>query len=221
MGITDTQSYSLVIRDVFFDALTMREPFFANHFARKTKMVPVQQDQLPFLGVYIIDETMVPDGDGNAGEVRFIHTLRIGFSVIVAHNDQNAAELEIDASFWKIMNRLWTDAHIMNMMNTYDPATGIENPDNTRIESIVRGVRRHSFGTSQLNNQTPLAELQYDVSCLYRTYWTPIVPDDLLEIDVTTRIKQDAIEVQSKYFFDSSWAKKVKEATQKRGNENG
>ena len=202
MGITDTQSYSLVIRDVFYDALANREPFFANHFKRKTRMVPVQPNQLPFLGVYIIDETMLPDGDANAGDIRFTHTLRIGFSVIVANNDQDAAEREIDASFWKIMNRLWTDQYIMNLMDTYNPHTQSENPDNTIIESITRGVRRHVFGNAQLSNQTPLAEMQYDVSCFYRTYWPPAITDDLLEIDVTTEIKQDAPLVTSKYFFD-------------------
>jgi lipoprotein NlpI len=202
MGVTDTQSYSLVIRDAFYDTLANREPFFANHFKRKTKMVPIMPEQVPFLGVYIIDETMTPDGDGNAGEVAFIHTLRIGFSVIVANNDQDAAEREIDTSFWRIMNRLWTDAHVMNVMNTYNPDDGSMNGDNTRIESISRGVRRHQFGTNQLNNQTPLAELQYDVSCVYRTYWPPVVYDDLNEIDVTTQLNANAIEVQSKYFFN-------------------
>jgi hypothetical protein len=204
MGITDTQSYSWVIRDVFFDTLALREPYFANFFTRKTKMVPVQPDQLPYLGVYIIDEVMTPDGDGNAGEVGFIHTLRIGFSVMIAINDQNAAEQQIDAAFWRIMNRLWTDQYVMNLLNTYNPTDGSQNPDNTRIESIVRGVRRHVFGAQQLNNSTPLAELQYDVSCVYRTYWPPNVTDDLLEIDQTTRIKDDAIDIITKYTFEPS-----------------
>jgi len=203
MGITDTQSYSLVIRDVFYDTLALREPYFANHFKRKTKMVPVQPDQVPYLGVYIIDEVMTPDGDGNAGEPAFIHTLRIGFSVMVAMSDQNAAELEIDAAFWRIMNRLWTDQYVMNLLDTTSP-DGSMNPDNTRIESISRGVRRHVFGSSQLNNSTPLAELQYDVSCIYRTYWPPNVTDDLLEIDVTTRVKENAIDIISKYTFPPS-----------------
>ena len=152
MGITDTQSYSLVIRDVFFDTLALREPFFANHFKRKTKMAQIQPEQLPYLGVYIIDEVMTPDGDANAGEVRFAHTLRIGFSVIIANNDQDAAEREIDASFWRIMNRLWTDPYVMNLLDTYNPTDQSINPDNTRVESITRGVRKHLFGNTSSNN---------------------------------------------------------------------
>jgi hypothetical protein len=103
MGITDTQSFSLVIRDAFYDALAA-DPFFASYTCRKTKMLSVQHSLLPYLGVYIIDETMLPDGDANAGHIRFSHTLRIGFSVVIANNDQVAAELQIDAAWWRIMN---------------------------------------------------------------------------------------------------------------------
>jgi hypothetical protein len=204
MGITDTQSFSLVIRDVFYDALSS-DPFFASYTCRKNKMLSVQPQLLPYLGVYIIDENMVPDGDANAGHIRFSHTLRIGFSVMIANNDQVIAEQGVDAAWWKIMNRLWPDQHIMNLLNS-------SNPDNTRIEGVTRGVRRHVFGTAGLNNETPLAELQYDVSIFYRTGWPPIITDTLDEIDVTTGIKigdtQEEMDqrqqITRKYLFDIS-----------------
>jgi hypothetical protein len=204
MGITDTQSFSLVIRDVFYDALSS-DPFFASYTCRKNKMISVQPQLLPYLGVYIIDENMVPDGDANAGHIRFSHTLRIGFSVMIANNDQVIAEQGVDAAWWKIMNRLWPDQHIMNLLNS-------SNPDNTRIEGVTRGVRRHVFGTAGLNNETPLAELQYDVSIFYRTGWPPIITDTLDEIDVTTGIKigdtQEEMDqrqqITRKYLFDIS-----------------
>jgi hypothetical protein len=188
MGVTDTQSYSLVIRDVFHDALA-RDPFFACYTKRKTKMLTVQPDILPFLGVYIMDETMLPDGDLNAGFYDFIHTLRIGFSAIIANNDQAVAEAQIDAAFWRIMHVLWTDPYIINVISTYNPTLGSGNPDNTRFEGISRGVRRHVFGTTQSNNETPLAELQYDVSVQYRSMWMPTIVDDLNEVDLRTGIK--------------------------------
>jgi len=188
MGVTDTQSYSLVIRDVFFDALG-RDPFFECYKKRKTKMLTVQPDLLPFLGVYIMDETMLPDGDLNAGFYDFIHTLRIGFSVIIANNDQVVAESQIDAAFWRIMHVLWTDQYIINVIDTYNPHLGSGNPDNVRIEGISRGVRRHVFGTAQFNNETPLAELQYDVSVQYRSMWWPTIVDTFDEYDMRTGIK--------------------------------
>ncbi|UPK03106.1 hypothetical protein [Bradyrhizobium sp. 170] len=211
MGITDTQSFSLVIRDVFFDAVSS-DPFFASYSKRKNKMLSVQHQQLPYLGVYIIDETMLPDGDANAGMIRFSHTLRIGFSVMVANNDQVVAEQQIDAGYWRIMNRLWPDQYIMNLFDTMNPHTGEPNPDNTRIESITRGVRRHVFGATALNNETPVAEMQYDVSVFFRTGWPPIITDDLEEIDISTGIKigdtqeemDQRLQFHGKYLFDIS-----------------
>jgi hypothetical protein len=193
-GVTNTQSYSLVIRDVFFDALAA-DPFFTNHFKRKTKMVPVQAEQVPYLGVYIIDETMAPDGEANQPPIKFQHTLRIGFSVMYATNDQDSAEASLDASFWKINNVLLTNQYIMNLFDTSNPYTYGDqyagNPDNVVIESVTRGVRRHLFGHNQLINQTPLAELQYDMSVFGRSMWYPTITDDLNEIDLTTGVKYD------------------------------
>lgn len=181
MGITATQSYGLVIRDGLFDAVSS-DPFFANYTCRKTKMLRVQSDLLPYLGVYILDEAMLPDGDGNAGHIRFSHTLRIGFSAMVANNDQVLAEAMADAAFWKIMNRLWPDQTLMNVLHS-------SLPDNTMIESIPRGMRRPVFGATALNNETPIAEMQYEVSIFFRTGWPPTITDDLLTIDVVTGVK--------------------------------
>jgi hypothetical protein len=93
-----------------------------------------------------------------------------------------AAELQIDAAWWEIMNTLWPDQKIMNLITS-------SLPDNTIIEGVPRGVRRHVFGATALNNETPLAELQYDVSIFFRTGWPPVITDDLLTIDVMTGIK--------------------------------
>jgi hypothetical protein len=175
-------------------------------------MQAVQPQLLPYLGVYIIEEVMQPDGDPNAGCVTFSHTLVVGFSVMVANNDQVVAEQAIDAAYWRIMNRLWPDQYIMNALNTHNPTTGTGNPDNTRIESVTRGRRRHVFGTPGLNNETPIAEMQYDVSIFFRTNWPPIITDDLGEIDISTGVKSGDTQVEmdhrlqfrGKYLFDIS-----------------
>ncbi len=211
MGVTDTQSYSHVIRNVFFDAVSA-DPFFASYTCRKNRMLVARPEYLPYLGVYVIDETMLPDGDGNAGEVRFIHALRIGFSVLAANNDQDALEAQLDAAYWRIMNRLWPDEYIMNLLDTMNPSTGQQNPDNTRIESIERGIRRYVWGNAAFNNETPVGEVQYDITCRHRTYWSPVIPDDLLTIDLKTGIKpgdtQDEMDqrqqLHATYQFDPS-----------------
>ena len=183
--ITDTQSYSEVLRDVFF-ARVVTLPFFAGFKARRCKMLQVQPEHIPYLGVYIIDEQMAPDGDANAGCIRFIHTLRIGFSVIIENNDPLAAELKLDEAFWAIMNGVWRDQYITNMLDTWNPVAGAGNPDNTRFEGVTRGMRKHVWGHAGLNNELPIGELQYDASVVYRAEYGPIITDDLLRIHVET-----------------------------------
>jgi hypothetical protein len=207
MTISETQTYSWIIRNVFFDALK-RDQFFANYTMRRTKRRIVQPEHLPYLGVYIVDDAMVADGDANAGCVRLNHTLRLGYSVMIANSDQNLAESQIDFALKRIMAVL-ADPYIMNVLDTYNPHLGFDNPDNTRIESITRGTRRHSFGGSRLDNETSLAELQFEMSCFYREDFPPMITDDLLEIDMTTGIKigetpeemAQRQQVQAKYIF--------------------
>ena len=186
MSITETRSYSLVLRDRFFDA-TLELPFFATGFqTRKNRQFPIQKEQLPVLGVYLIDENMVPDGDGHAGHIAFIHMVRIGFSVVIANNEPVAAETTLDRAFWALMNGLWRDPYLTSFIDTYNPAVGRGTPDNVRFESIERGLRRHQYGAVGQNNETPVAELQYDVTIKYRSEFAPHIEDDLEEIDVTT-----------------------------------
>jgi len=209
--ITATQSYSWVIRNVLFDAL-VADQFFANYICRKTKMLPARPETLPYLGVYIIDDTQLPDGDGNAGEVRFITACRIGFSVMIANNDQVVLEAGLDAAWRRIMTRLWPDQYIMNLLDTTNPHTGKNNPDNTRIESVERGMRRFVFGASMDNNETPLGELQYDITVRYREDFPPVITDELDTIDVKTGIKPGdtpdemaaRLQLHRRYQFDQS-----------------
>src|SRR5215831_15486329 len=105
---SDTNSCSILLRDTFYDALA-RDAFFAGYTKRKSKMIQGQPTLLPFLGVYILDEVMLPDGDPNAGNYKFSHTLRIGFSVVHANNDPVQGEMNVDAAFWRIMYLLWAD----------------------------------------------------------------------------------------------------------------
>jgi hypothetical protein len=186
--VTDVYSYSKVIRDVFFDVLRTA-PFFAEFYSRKSKALQIQPQHLPYFGVYIVDEQMVPDGDPNHGFIGFIHTLRLGFSVIVVNNDPPACEDKLDQAFWTIMNRLWRDQYITNMWDTRSYPGGIGTPDNTRIEGVARGTRRHVWGNATFSQEIPLGELQYEASVIYRTMFDPIIDDDFLRMHMTTGIK--------------------------------
>jgi hypothetical protein len=176
-GETATQSYSQVIRDSMFAAL-VQVPFFVGFKARRSKQLPIQPPLLPYLGVYIVNEEMGPDGDINAGDIRFTHSLRIGFQVIIENNDPVASELKLDAAFWAIMIGLWNNDSLTNML-----VTGM--PDNTRFEGVERGTRRHVWGTIG-NGETPIGELEYFATVRFRTEWFPSGFPDLLEFHVET-----------------------------------
>jgi hypothetical protein len=193
--ITEKQSCAYDIRDTFFNVVSA-DAFFAGYTAKRNRMLPVQTSMLPYLGVYLVDEVMTPDGDGNAGCIRFSHTARIGFSVIVQNNDQDIAAQTADQALLKIMSLLYTSPTIMNVIRN-------NNTENVGIESIPRGARRHVYGAAGLNNETPFLELQYEASCFYRTEWYPDITDTLDEIDVTTKIKDDTNvqTVETKYQF--------------------
>jgi hypothetical protein len=196
VSITETQSDAYDIRDTFFDAVST-DAFFAGWTARRNRMLSVQPDSLPYLGVYLVDEVMTPDGDANAGCIRFSHTARIGFSVIVQNNDQDLAAKTADEAFLRIMTVLYTSPTIMNVLHN-------DNVENVGIESITAGRRRHIYGAAGLNNETPFLELQYEVSAFFRTEWYPEISDTLDEIDVTTRITDDpdVLQIHNVYKFN-------------------
>src|SRR5262245_16877833 len=100
------QSYGLLIRDTLY-AKVVTLPFFTGFKSRRCKQLPVHPDILPYLGVYLVSERLSPDGDPNAGDVRFDNDLTIGFSIVIQNNDPVESELKIDQAFWAIMNGLW------------------------------------------------------------------------------------------------------------------
>ena len=186
--VTEVQSYSFIIRDMFFDKLVAAQ-FFQGFTARKSRALQIMPNQLPYLGVYFVNEDMGPDGDANAGDIRFVHMLRIGFSVIVVNNDIVVCEAKMDAGFWTIMNTLWRDPYMMNMIDTRAYPGGIGNPDNVRVESVMRGTRRHVFGNAGSSNETPIGEMQYEATVKYTADYPPIITDHLLQIGTRTGIK--------------------------------
>lgn len=181
LPLIETQSSAYDIRDGIYNRLAA-DSVLGGYTLRKNKMYPVPPDLIPYLGVYLIDEVMVPDGDANAGMIRFSHTARIGISLVLKNPDRDVLERAIDQGFWKIMQLLWTDTNLMNVLTSLSP-------EGVLVESITRGVRRHVWGAGGTQNETPFCELQYEISAFYRSEWWPVITDILDEIDVTTGIE--------------------------------
>jgi len=191
--VTLTQSYSFVIRDIFFDAVR-RLDFFAGFTARKCKQLQIQPQDLPYLGLYIVGEEMVADGDANAGNIGFTHTLRLGFSVVLQNNDPEVSEQRLDAAFWAIMNGLWCDPYITNMIDPtpYGQRDPPANPDRVMLEGVPRATRRHVWGNNTMTNELPICELQLEVFVVYRTDFIPGPFVDLETIRMQSVLVDDA-----------------------------
>jgi hypothetical protein len=148
-------------------------------------MMPVQIEQLPLLAIYLMpDELMLPDGDANTGDIKFIYNARIGFSAIVINNDDTLCEQTLDAAFWAIMNGLWSDQYLTSVWDTYNPHNQTTNIDRTLFESIEQGRRRHLYGN--VINETPVGEMQYEATVRHRGDLPPDIEDMLDHIHVQT-----------------------------------
>jgi hypothetical protein len=183
--ITDTQSYGMAICDTLY-AKAVTLPFFTGFTSRRTQQLPNMPATLPYLGVYFVRESLSSDGDLNAGEVRFRNEMAVGFSIVVQNNDPVQSRLKLDQGYWEIKNGLWRDQYIMNLIDSSAPAGVITLPDGLTIEGIKGGTCRYVWGNAGHNNETPIAELQYEAIIVYREAFLPIITDDLLRIHVET-----------------------------------
>lgn len=171
----EIHSLGFLIHETIFLTLAEREPLFKDYKAkRRTKADPVQANQLPYLGVYMGREDMGPDGDPNATDIRFSHTLPITISVILANNNQDDVNRLLDQAYNRIMQRIFRDAWIVNVLRTVNPWSHLVNAGDVKIESIVRGRKDILFGLPGGNNETPMAEMRYTMTVAYRSTWDPV-----------------------------------------------
>ena len=179
-GLSDTQSYAFILHNAIFDRLSTSSFFQGFTVKRISEALPIEAGyQIPFLGVYEGEETLGPEGQGNAGEIRFTHTVNVGIQVVVKDNDPITCLTTLDQAYWFIMNRLWRDDTFTNRLWT-------TLPDNTRFEAVQRIRKRKKWGATGARNETPVGILQLDIAILIKTDFYPTEFPDLERITVTT-----------------------------------
>jgi len=169
------QSYSMQIRDGLLSRAKLVPPFTTCAKFGRSVARTIQPEQIPYLGLYFVDEKLSPDGDANHAEPRFLHALKLGFSYLVQNNDSDDAEDILDAAHWSLMKLL------------HDPAWHTF-PSGAKIESIVGGQRSHHFGNIGTGgkNEIPVAEMRMELDIRHRTYFEPIITDMFALMHVTT-----------------------------------
>lgn len=176
---SQTNSYSQIIRDGAIERIGLMSFFDTFKKFSRSPQLPIQSQNIPYVGVYVVDDNFVPDGDLNAGEIKFTHTFRLGFSVFILNNNPDEMEDKLDEAYWAIMNGLLRDPTFINFTQSHLI-------DKTAIEGISKGTRRNIYGNAVKENEMPIAEMRLELSMTYRTNWPPIINDNLETIHVTT-----------------------------------
>lgn len=182
-------SYPLMLRDAILVRVKAMS-YFANGFTFSTnKMMQIQPQSLPFCGVYFIQETGGPTAEPQTGITGFATTVRIGFSVIILNNDGEAAENELDRAAQVLAYGLFRDS-------------SLRNNSQFKVQAFTGLTRQHIFGNVGQNNETPVAELRWEIICDLGTIsYEPVVPDMLEVIHVETEYPygSDAPHIESEY----------------------
>ena len=188
----EENSYSFLVRDAIVDRVQAL-PFFADFTFKRTKNYQVQPEDLPYCGIYFLNDRGTPEGDADAGEIRHRVLARFGFSIMVQNNDPEEAEETLDQAFRLIETRLFTDPTLYHN-NVF------------KIQSFPNFERSHSFGT--LKQETPFAEARFDLTAdLGTDYWPPYVPDYLETVHIQTNfpVEGPPIEQEQTVQVEAEW----------------
>lgn len=192
-GVSDHQSYSWIILNAIFDRIS-QSSFFTGFVAKRiSAALPIEAGlHVPFVGVFLCEEVMTPDGDLNAGDIRFVNRFEIGIQIVVKNNDPVAMLTKLDQASWFVLNQLLRDNTLMNRILT-------TLPDNVTLEGVPRiRFRPDVWGLTGSRNETPLGERIFWIQYQLRTEWYPTEFPDLQRITVTTEFPVGADATQVK-----------------------
>jgi hypothetical protein len=182
-GPEDINSYSWLLLNAIYNRLSTSTLFAGFAVKRITRALPFEAAyQLPALGVYIGKETAVSDGEFNASNIRFNHTVPIGIQIIVKDNDSVAMQQTLDKYKWFAINQLFRDNTLTNF---YKPSlTGPSPSKNFHVEGIPRlSIPSPEWGRDS-KSETPLGMQVIEVIYQFGTSFNPTDFDDLKEIAV-------------------------------------
>jgi hypothetical protein len=182
-GLSDTQSYAWILLNAIYDRLTQSSFFSGFVCKRISSALQVESEiHIPFLGIFLGEEIYDPDGDINAGDVRFINKVTIGVQIIVRNNDPTAMLQKLDQASWFALNQILRDNTLMNRCKS-----GMPDGDYFRLEGIPRiRFRPDVWGVTGMKNETAIGERLFWLTYQFRTEWYPNVFDDLERITITT-----------------------------------
>lgn len=139
---------------------------------RKIALPTIEPNQLPCLGVYILRESLNPDGDANVGPPRYIADVTIGISIIDEGNKSYALEGSIDSLVDQAEDTLLQDITFLGMTDANN---------NPIIEAIPQITRTYNFFEK---SETYMMECRLQMTIQYRCFFEPLAPNYLETIAI-------------------------------------
>lgn len=134
---------------------------------------PSQTEHIPFVGVYFLDESMVPLGELETAEAKFVAHTKFGISYIIQNNDPDQAALVLNAAHWSFMKMFhYPEWHLF-------PFPHPQLPDRKMKVDGVSAIS-HDRLYSKLG-ETPIVEMQMEITYKHGFDFEP-VPLDKFEM---------------------------------------
>lgn len=156
--------YATEIRDKAHEIVTALGLF---ETARVVPTFQWQPEQAPAIGIYLRREQMTPDGDENAGEPTFLHSVIIGVSILTRADDPEQLVTVTDQPANAVIAELLT---------------------NTDFLALIEGVT--SIDQSPMyapNASAYITENRIEFTVAFRTDWPPQVASEYTGATLSTR----------------------------------
>jgi len=158
-----------LIRDAIADRIEAKGWFVS---VQREQMPTLQPADLPLAQVYIMQESMTPDGDSNVGAPGFVAETVIGVSVLRGFDDPKTMAGRIDLDCDEIETALLTDPTFVSL------------DADALFESVERITRRRLFPK---DGEAYFAEVRIEFTFLHRVVFEPVVDDDYAGATVTAK----------------------------------
>jgi hypothetical protein len=177
-------SYSMAIRNrLMREALQI--PYFIDFMPVLTEGLPIDPQNLPILGCYLGEETMVAWGHPAAGGLKFIVNVRMNWSILIEESDKEEADRRLDGAYVALTDWLFRNPSLTSLADTFDPVLGYGTEYNARF--YVTNSRTYvRWGAYLLDNKTPVAERPWEITLQYGRDFSPRLDTDLDEVHVET-----------------------------------
>jgi hypothetical protein len=149
-----TRSLAGEIRDETASRLTTLARFFpvgqpsGPARVRKGFILPTLDEHIPAIQIYVASDAMSAEGDENAGEPTFNHSVRLVVSGLIRANDADGLDVALDEAGQDILSTLLSDPGWLALfegISQIDRTIHLHNDDRTLLMAEVRTIFALSY----------------------------------------------------------------------------